>query len=46
MTRNIIIKDDDEIIQECLSGNTDVYKKDIYVVASISTISNGVPVLD
>jgi hypothetical protein len=26
--------------------NTDVYKKDIYGVASISTISNGVPVLD
>ena len=26
MTRNIIIKDDDQIIQECLSGNTDAYK--------------------
>ena len=26
--------------------NTDVYKKDIYGVAPISTISNGVPVLD
>jgi RNA polymerase sigma-70 factor (ECF subfamily) len=39
MTRNIIIKDDDEIIQECLSGNTDSYKNlvDKYQIRIINT---------
>ena len=39
MTRNIIIKDDDEIIQECLSGNTDAYKNlvDKYQIRIINT---------
>tara|TARA_B100001564_G_C20593822_1_gene649214 strand:- start:721 stop:1296 length:576 start_codon:yes stop_codon:yes gene_type:complete len=39
MTRNIIIKDDDEIIKECLSGNTDSYKNlvDKYQIRIINT---------
>ena len=39
MTRNIIIKDDDEIIQECLSGNTGAYKNlvDKYQIRIINT---------
>jgi regulator of extracellular matrix RemA (YlzA/DUF370 family) len=39
MTRNIIIKDDDQIIQECLSGNTDAYKNlvDKYQIRIINT---------
>ena len=39
MTRNIIIKDDDQIIQECLSGNTDSYKNlvDKYQIRIINT---------
>ena len=41
---------DDYLISELWTGfegdnNTNVYKKDIYMVAPISTISNGVPVL-
>ena len=39
MTRNIIIKDDDQIIQECLSGNTGAYKNlvDKYQIRIINT---------
>jgi len=39
MTRNIIIKDDDQIIQECLSGNTESYKYlvDKYQIRIINT---------
>ena len=41
---------DDYLLSELWTGfegdsNTNVYKKDIYMVAPISTISNGVPVL-
>lgn len=41
---------DDYLVSELWTGfegdsNTNVYKKDIYMVAPISTISNGVPVL-
>ena len=39
MTRNIIIQDDDQIIKECLSGNTDSYKNliDKYQIRIINT---------
>ena len=42
---------DDYFASELWTGfegdaNTNVYKKDIYTVASISTVSNGVPVLE
>ena len=39
MTRNIIIKDDDQIIQECLSGNKGAYKNlvDKYQIRIINT---------
>ena len=39
MTRNIIIKDDEQIIKECLSGNTDAYKNlvDKYQIRILNT---------